>query len=572
EGEATLGDKKLPIYADGYTVTIPYSGLELNTEYTLTIPARLIGNANGGNDELTYTFRTTAIPNLLFYSDFNIFPREYFDAYYYIPDNENIIAKSSTDVTEVVGPITFYSGTKGRVVALKGNVNGATTDVDYGPHTDDDFGASNRAVQLLDGGRGLYVEFPELEGPLNVTMFLCSADGKAGTVLVTDETGDKDRPVATIEMPAAKRMKKIEFTYPYKGTVALRLYNETLKLDINDIFISKAEGEGEEKPGPMDDVDAPVVKTTYPNNQPYAGVEGKVIVTYNEPVFFGGKATIDGRELDITTDGATAIVEYAGLENGKTYTAVIPAAADEAGNVGEPVEVTFTTIDAKYLYFTDFANFPVGYYEKFNDIPNDVVDNKDILTISEDKTATNQTVEVGGITYFSGTAGRIVAMGKSNLLDPANEESAGASQRCIQVKGGNNQLYLELPEVTGPCKMTFWVGNSPAEVGRLSVRNAAGAEVTTVADLSFGAEKVITKYVVEYAEASPVRFRLYNLDNQFNIHDIIVEKVDESGVETISIDATEAVYYNLQGVRVANPAGGIYIRVSGDKATKVYVK
>ena len=43
-----------------------------------------------------------------------------------------------------------------------------------------------------------------------------------------------------------------------------------------------------------------------------------------------------------------------------------------------------------------------------------------------------------------------------------------------------------------------------------------------------------------------------------------------TGIETISLDDnSEAVYYNLQGTRVANPERGIYIRVQGNKATKV---
>ena len=32
---------------------------------------------------------------------------------------------------------------------------------------------------------------------------------------------------------------------------------------------------------------------------------------------------------------------------------------------------------------------------------------------------------------------------------------------------------------------------------------------------------------------------------------------------------TEAIYYNLQGIRVANPGDGIYIKVQGGKTTKV---
>lgn len=41
-------------------------------------------------------------------------------------------------------------------------------------------------------------------------------------------------------------------------------------------------------------------------------------------------------------------------------------------------------------------------------------------------------------------------------------------------------------------------------------------------------------------------------------------------VETVD-DSAEAVYYNLQGVRVDQPAQGVYIKVSGNKATKVYL-
>lgn len=48
-----------------------------------------------------------------------------------------------------------------------------------------------------------------------------------------------------------------------------------------------------------------------------------------------------------------------------------------------------------------------------------------------------------------------------------------------------------------------------------------------------------------------------------------------TGVEDITVDDEngEAVYYNMQGVRVAYPAaGGLYIKVQGKKATKVLVK
>lgn len=55
-----------------------------------------------------------------------------------------------------------------------------------------------------------------------------------------------------------------------------------------------------------------------------------------------------------------------------------------------------------------------------------------------------------------------------------------------------------------------------------------------------------------------------------NLRSIKVTGTDASGVENIDADAdTEAEYYNLQGVRVDNPRGGIFIRRTGTTAVKV---
>ena len=46
-----------------------------------------------------------------------------------------------------------------------------------------------------------------------------------------------------------------------------------------------------------------------------------------------------------------------------------------------------------------------------------------------------------------------------------------------------------------------------------------------------------------------------------------------SGVENIKVEeAVAPIYYNLQGVKVANPANGIYIVKRGAKVAKEYVK
>ena len=47
-----------------------------------------------------------------------------------------------------------------------------------------------------------------------------------------------------------------------------------------------------------------------------------------------------------------------------------------------------------------------------------------------------------------------------------------------------------------------------------------------------------------------------------------------SSVEGIAIDESDepASYYNLQGIKVANPSNGVFIKVQGEKASKLFVK
>lgn len=60
----------------------------------------------------------------------------------------------------------------------------------------------------------------------------------------------------------------------------------------------------------------------------------------------------------------------------------------------------------------------------------------------------------------------------------------------------------------------------------------------------------------------------------WQIKNILVMGKKSSAVSDITVEDSDApvVYYNMQGVRVANPSNGLYIRVQGKKATKVLVR
>ena len=568
-GKATLNDAKIALKVENNVVSIDYKGLTPSTEYTLTIPAKGIGNAEASNAEaLVYTF-TTAPADVLFYSDFRDYPYDYSVTYRDIKENKDILAKGSTNKTVEVGGMTFFSGSKGRVVAMQADLNSSDPEADYGPYQPEHAGASARAVQLIVGGNGLYVETPEVEGPCELTFYIGNTGTTEGTLILTDERGDKEKALAEFKVEGAKRMFKYTYSYPYKGAVKFRLYNQKAKVNVNDILIVKGEGPGIDRPAEDPDTEAPVMTSAWPAAGAYAPVEGKVYVTFDEPVIASGKALLNGAELDITVEGSKLSVAYAGLENGKEYTMEIPAVSDEAGNKTEPISVAINTIADNVLYYTDFANYPYDYFTAYNHIPNEGGDNEDIIA----KNSTDVTVTKAGITYHSGTNGRVVAMGKPNLFEDAGKEHAGASARCIQISGGENALYAELPAAEGPCELTLYVGNGPAAAASIVVTDEKGDTENPLATFALPAEKKMYRFDYKHVAEGPVTLRIYNMGAQFNLHDILLVKAENSAIDVIEVaDDAEAVYYNLQGVRVENPAAGLYIRVRGQKVDKVIVK
>lgn len=52
----------------------------------------------------------------------------------------------------------------------------------------------------------------------------------------------------------------------------------------------------------------------------------------------------------------------------------------------------------------------------------------------------------------------------------------------------------------------------------------------------------------------------------------VVFTPEEAGIDGIEVDNQAPVYYNLQGVRVANPENGLYIVKRGDKVTKQLIR
>ena len=61
-------------------------------------------------------------------------------------------------------------------------------------------------------------------------------------------------------------------------------------------------------------------------------------------------------------------------------------------------------------------------------------------------------------------------------------------------------------------------------------------------------------------------------ENAPSLYVVNYEKVATDGISEIEAEDAEAVYYNLQGVEVANPANGVYIVRRGAKVTKEFIR
>ena len=78
------------------------------------------------------------------------------------------------------------------------------------------------------------------------------------------------------------------------------------------------------------------------------------------------------------------------------------------------------------------------------------------------------------------------------------------------------------------------------------------------------------KYAGSNCKANVATGKEYKVTIDLNANTITIS--ESTAVEGIEIEEGEAVYYNLQGVKVANPENGVFIKVQGNKASKVLVK
>lgn len=115
--------------------------------------------------------------------------------------------------------------------------------------------------------------------------------------------------------------------------------------------------------------------------------------------------------------------------------------------------------------------------------------------------------------------------------------------------------------------------------------DAATATGSTKTNFDGTVDEVTYTFRNNFADVPSVEAGLYNVklavsyyvdknnNETLQLYPIAYTAITETGIDDVVVDENAPVeYYNLQGVRVANPENGLYIRRQGNKATKVLVK
>lgn len=119
--------------------------------------------------------------------------------------------------------------------------------------------------------------------------------------------------------------------------------------------------------------------------------------------------------------------------------------------------------------------------------------------------------------------------------------------------------------------LTDYVGSSWDDLNMNANRYGSATEGEAV---TLNSPSTIVKYANNVDASGCLSWTVpagtYSVKADLSSMKLTVSTVAGIQVETVD-DSAEAVYYNLQGVRVDQPAQGVYIKVAGNKATKVYL-
>lgn len=272
-------------------------------------------------------------------------------------------------------------------------------------------------------------------------------------------------------------------------------------------------------------------------------VDGDVIIIGNDIEISGTRLDVSGKS--ITIKGASKDVRLIRAEK-NVSNLLIRAYKNKDATVKGTINLENITIDGNNVAATNST---------LEASDNGILNLTDVKVVNVESSKNIFSVKGGGNSIIDGVefADCITTDGASEVFD-----------------GVNNGITLK-----GVCL----IGSLYVEKDHLIKAEGLqdGTKITLLFDPT-NANRLASKVAIvrgcgnpEYIVSGVAGYKLVKEGNKDNLK--IVED-DPTGIEDIEINEAEGSveYFNLQGVRVENPANGLYIRRQGSKVTKVIIK
>lgn len=309
-----------------------------------------------------------------------------------------------------------------------------------------------------------------------------------------------------------------------------------------------------------------------------AATWGKQIMKTAEPVFFGYDV------FDSTTVSAKGQdVEIIGSTTGLNYTGYFANLGDKYGVGAYDKQAALANTDSKDGLYVEYVEYSSDLYQTFaSNKANVYVANEPITLANYESVATfvktltanpaDLRADIEGnycyVAIISGGAGTnplgasYINIGWKQVPAESNVAATPEFKNDLPspLRAGT---VIELTSATEGAKISYKVvyTNSADEVVDFDAITATEAQTAPVSITI--PDDAAQKHMRLWAQATADG---YEASKPF-IYTVYVDF--PTGVDTIDAEEGEAEYYTLQGVRVANPEKGIYVRVANGKAAKV---
>lgn len=352
-----------------------------------------------------------------------------------------------------------------------------------------------------------------------------------------------------------------------------------------------------------------------------------------EPTLFGRWA---GKQMTKVTENGIDfwMVEVDENDLPVTVAGWLLCEGSDAGKTGDLPSVTFQKdyvyeLNGKATPLADFKleDIPVDYTSWYLNVPGGFNEwTPDGVALNADGVATVEKLAIGDSDFklkiWNGTADMWLSTGSALLAGKAYSITGNADANMTIDGAKAGYTYNVTYDAVNQTMQVDWAGE-PLEVfviGELKEKYQAGDEIrfgTNYPDeatiyFTFGSDIEIPDFgLIEVPEDQPAAapsklptatdynttgINIYNPDQPIVFQDealalnyvayskamgasagqrlVIGANGETTGIENVAVDSNDAPveFFNLQGVRVANPSNGVFIRRQGNTASKVYVK